>query len=169
MTRKLALVLLFSVAAVPAFADTPLVLGSGWQSDTLGAIGSPTSGSNWTFTLASGAHFSVVDCCIVGDTYTLSGSVTGTTSFYAGTGIQADGTAFYGTSWSSAAWSKIDKYLGPGSYAIGITGDGVGGIPAGLGVRLDSTVPEPAVWGLMIGGFGMVGAAMRRRITSVLA
>ena len=24
-------------------------------------------------------------------------------------------------------------------------------------------VPEPATWGLMLGGFGMAGAAMRRR------
>lgn len=28
-------------------------------------------------------------------------------------------------------------------------------------------VPEPATWAMMIGGFGLVGAAMRRRATSV--
>lgn len=31
------------------------------------------------------------------------------------------------------------------------------------------TVPEPASWALMIGGFGMVGASMRRRRTSFTA
>ena len=30
-----------------------------------------------------------------------------------------------------------------------------------------SAVPEPATWAMMIGGFGLVGAAMRRRETSV--
>lgn len=30
-------------------------------------------------------------------------------------------------------------------------------------------VPEPATWGLMVAGFGMVGFAMRRRIRSVAA
>jgi hypothetical protein len=28
------------------------------------------------------------------------------------------------------------------------------------------TVPEPATWAMMIGGFGMVGGAMRRRRVS---
>jgi hypothetical protein len=28
-------------------------------------------------------------------------------------------------------------------------------------------VPEPAAWGMMIGGFGLAGAAMRRRVTKV--
>lgn len=31
------------------------------------------------------------------------------------------------------------------------------------------TVPEPASWALMIVGFGMIGASMRRRVTSVAA
>ena len=41
------------------------------------------------------------------------------------------------------------------------------GNPSGLRVEfLDSAVtavPEPAAWALMIGGFGLVGAASRRR------
>ena len=44
-----------------------------------------------------------------------------------------------------------------GAYTLNITGDGnviVGGTPA---------VPEPESWALMIAGFGLVGAAMRRR------
>jgi hypothetical protein len=31
----------------------------------------------------------------------------------------------------------------------------------------ESAVPEPAAWGMMIGGFGLAGAAMRRRKTKV--
>lgn len=162
MMKMMTLVaVLATVSAVPALADTALILGSGWQNDTLNTIGSPTSGSNWTFTLTSGAHFSVVDCCVVGDTYTLSGGTSGTTTFYAGTGVQS--TGFYGSFWTNPSYGKIDKYLGAGTYAISITGDGRGGVPAGLGVRLDATVPEPATWAMMIGGFGLVGLTMRRR------
>ncbi len=42
----------------------------------------------------------------------------------------------------------------------------------GAGTLVDITagaVPEPTTWALMIGGFGMVGAAMRRRTASVAA
>ena len=48
-------------------------------------------------------------------------------------------------------------------YAIAITGDGRGSVPAGLGVRLDAPVPKPATWAMMIGDFGLVGLTMRRR------
>ncbi|WP_256731244.1 PEPxxWA-CTERM sorting domain-containing protein [Sphingomonas sp. dw_22] len=40
--------------------------------------------------------------------------------------------------------------------------------PLDLGVRITegtiSPVPEPAAWGLMIGGFGLAGMALRRRV-----
>ena len=49
------------------------------------------------------------------------------------------------------------------------------GGPAGLppfalldGVSITASVPEPATWGLMIGGFGLVGAAARRRRTNAV-
>jgi hypothetical protein len=34
-------------------------------------------------------------------------------------------------------------------------------------VNLDAAVPEPATWAMMIGGFGLVGGAARRRATQV--
>lgn len=49
---------------------------------------------------------------------------------------------------------------GTGTFAGTITGSFSADNFAGAGLP---TVPEPATWALMIGGFGMVGTAMRRR------
>lgn len=38
-----------------------------------------------------------------------------------------------------------------------------------LRVNTTAAVPEPASWGMMIGGFALAGAAMRRRPTALLA
>jgi hypothetical protein len=45
-----------------------------------------------------------------------------------------------------------------------ITGSG---IYTGTVTFTSSPVPEPASWAMMIGGFGLIGAAMRRRTTTV--
>ncbi|UAJ10554.1 PEPxxWA-CTERM sorting domain-containing protein [Polymorphobacter megasporae] len=34
--------------------------------------------------------------------------------------------------------------------------------------NVGTTVPEPGAWALMLGGFGVVGAALRRRVSSVV-
>ncbi len=164
MKKTLAIIASLGALAVamPASA-TVLTAGSGWQDDTLTAAGDPTLGSDWTFTIGSLHTLAVVDCCVVGDTYTLSGGLAGVTSFYAGA-ADVRSTGSYGSYWLDAAYSKLALTVGPGTYTFSITGDGVGGLPAGLGVRLDAGgIPEPATWAFMILGFGLVGAAMRRR------
>ena len=40
---------------------------------------------------------------------------------------------------------------------------------AGLKLNLSSAVPEPATWAMMIAGFGMIGAMVRRRRAAALA
>jgi len=159
--------LMAAVAALtftaPASAAV-LTLGSGWQNDTLSAAGQPTNNSAWTFTVGSGAHLTIADCCIVGDIYQISGDITGTSTFFAGANdIRATGA--YGSNWLNASYSKFSTFLGAGSYKFSITGQGEGGIPAGLGVRLDAGVPEPAAWAMMLAGFGLVGVGLRRRTT----
>lgn len=49
------------------------------------------------------------------------------------------------------------RAYGPGNSV----GDGLGGYIDNI--RLESAVPEPATWGLMILGFGLVGGVLRRR------
>jgi len=160
---KLKLVLLAAVAmtSLPASAAV-LTLDSGWTPDQLSAVPGPTDGSPWTFTITESAHFSLTDAFITGDTFTVSGDINGVSSFFAGP-ADVRGAGFYGSAWLSGAYSKFTTYIGAGTYSFNITGDGVGGIPAGLALRLDSSVPEPASWAMLIAGFGLVGASMRRR------
>jgi len=64
-------------------------------------------------------------------------------------------------------YSFIATGAGSLQFAFGTTSnDNVG--PLLDNVVLDiSAVPEPATWGMMIGGFALVGASMRRRKTAV--
>ncbi len=86
------------------------------------------------------------------------GGVSAAIGFNAGTG-DADGTYF-----------QAPGSLQPGSFLDGGP-DALNGqtitfaVRAGVPVPVPtSAVPEPAAWGMMILGFGVVGAAMRRRI-----
>ena len=73
-----------------------------------------------------------------------------------------DGWYHAGFTYTASATSEVLKFVANGG-------------PAGLppfalldGVSLQA-VPEPGVWTLMLGGFGLVGAAARRRRTTVAA
>jgi hypothetical protein len=159
---------MFSFAAVAMLVagqanSTVLPLGAGWQDDVIAAPGVPTTNSVWTFTISKAAILSVVDGFIPGDVYALSGDLSGVTTFYAGSPFAVQANGFYGDLWSDATYSKIALWLAPGSYSFSITGDGAGGTPSGLGVRLDAAVPEPASWLMMAGALGGVGIVMRRR------
>ncbi len=165
MKTKLALLLAIALAPLPATAAT-LTLDAGWTNDTLSSVPGPTDNSPWTFTVTSGAHFSLTDDFVTGDTYFVTGSINGTSTFYAGANdVRATGPN--GSAWLNPSYSKFSTYVGPGTYTFNVTGDGVAGVPAGLALRLDSNVPEPASWAMMIAGFGLVGAAMRRRVAAV--
>jgi len=62
-----------------------------------------------------------------------------------------------GTSFSGAAWDTGTLEL---FYWDSNNGDNTNSITAAVGTAL---VPEPAAWGLMILGFGLSGAMLRRR------
>ncbi|TRW15343.1 DUF4394 domain-containing protein [Glacieibacterium frigidum] len=68
-----------------------------------------------------------------------------------------------------------DAFFNVGSslYALNLTtgaATSIGTVGAGSLIGLTAaSVPEPAAWALMIGGFGLVGAAMRRRGIATVA
>jgi hypothetical protein len=171
MKFVLALLTAASIAAISAPASaTAITAGSGWQADQVNTAATPSINSAWTFTVAGPSVFSVVDCCVVGDVYQLFDggmSLLATSTFYAGSGVQASGS--YGSYWTNASYSKLAYLVGPGSYSFTIEGNGAGGLPAGLGVRLDNAVPEPATWALMLMGFGGMGLMLRGRREAVAA
>ena len=56
------------------------------------------------------------------------------------------------------------------SFSFSTTGGGIDDvrqIRLGVAAGPVAPIPEPAMWAMMIGGFGMVGGAMRRRRTTV--
>lgn len=149
--------------AMPSSAAV-LVSGTGWQSDTIPVAGAMSEKSAWNFTITAASILSLTDAFIPGDVYTLDGDISGSTSFYAGSAAAVQATGSYGRNWTSALYSKFAVSLAPGTYSFTITGDGAGGAPSLLGLRLDvSAVPEPATWAMLALGFGTIGMALRRR------
>lgn len=61
-------------------------------------------------------------------------------------------------------WVFNDVQVNPGVHSLRVTGywGQQGGSYSG-NLGLGAAVPEPASWAMMIAGFGLVGAAMRRR------
>jgi len=155
--------------AAPAYAlaDTPIIENSGWQNDQIDFVDTPSEGSNWTFTVADNAVFSLIDCCIVGDVYKLYDSVTSTllatSTFTPGAFSDVQNEGAYFGSWTDPDYSRIAYNVGPGSYSFSITGNGAGGLSAGFGVRLDSAsgAPEASTWAMMLIGFAGMGATLR--------
>ena len=96
--------------------------------------------------------------------YTLSGAALASSgAFYNSAGPRA---------WDAKAWSTA---LGTGSYIFELYGVGNGNAWDVLvddvilnQVGSANTVPEPASWALLITGFGLTGAAMRRRTAAII-
>lgn len=76
---------------------------------------------------------------------------------------------FNGFSFTTAANNYNIFYNdGLGTYRLITNADGADNLSITFSaIAADAGVPEPATWGLMILGFGTVGAAMRRRSTKV--
>ena len=75
-------------------------------------------------------------------------------------GTGPDSYRLLGTSFSGEAWDTGTLTL---FYWDTFTGDNSGSVAADVVGGASALVPEPAAWALMIGGFGLAGAALRRR------
>lgn len=120
-----------------------------WQSSTMTA-GSTVWSNNSVLTLPVGTNN-----CGVGCFSTLAAWQAANPGFAVyglSTGI--------GSGWSGSFRGGIDNV----AYDFGTAGSG------SFNFEVAAAVPEPASWALMISGFGLVGAAMRRRaVRTVLA
>ncbi len=63
----------------------------------------------------------------------------------------------------SEFWQLSSLFLEAGSYMLTINGDNNSTGSLGGTVTINSAVPEPGTWAMMLMGFGAAGYAMRRR------
>lgn len=79
--------------------------------------------------------------------------------------ITLDGVSLVRTSGGALEnWAANNIHVGPGKHKLSIVGYwGKEGGTYSSKLSFDAAVPEPASWAMMIAGFGLVGAAMRRR------
>jgi hypothetical protein len=165
-----------AIAAVLAFAGAAmaqngtsgqrgtLTLNGDWAADTLDIAGAPTEQSPWEFTLETPAYFRITDAFIVGDQYIATDPTHGLIGITSFAGPRPPTTfgmdSFAEPAWESGNYQTLETILAPGNYAISITGDGAGGLPAGLYVQLEK-VPAPGAVALL--GLGGLVAGRRRR------
>jgi hypothetical protein len=162
--KHMFLAALLAATAMPAMAGV-LPVNGGWQGDSIEAADTPSANSPWTVTFTKTGTLWLVDCCIVGDIWTVSGDLGGVSSFYVGGPLHPSLAALF--EWTSADYSKLQiTGIAPGTYTFDVTGDGAGGLPAGFSIA-GTQVPEAATWAMMIAGFGMIGAGLRRRTAAV--
>lgn len=145
---------------LPAPAPT---LDAGWASDVITGAFVPSSDSPYAFVLTAPAVFTITDNFIYGDTYfvTDGGPLILTTLFFSHPGFVFDPSQ--NVALADPGYSKGSVLLGIGPHLLSVSGDGVGGIPAGFFTRLDS-VPEPSTF--VLGALGLatlVGLRLRCR------
>lgn len=126
-----------------------------------GAAGGDTFADQYTFTAAGGSS-------IVADLFSYSGSpnngvditafdlyATGGTLVGTGTAIESDGIE---------QWRLSTGNLAADTYYVQVSGSVRSAVPAVYSASLAVTpVPEPATYGMLLGGLALVGAMSRRR------
>ncbi len=138
-------------------------LNGGWEADEITARFVDSVRSSYDFVLVEPAYFRVTDAFIVGDNYQIynGADLIGVTSLNgAQPSIAPIGNPSGDAGWTNGDFQHAEILLNPGTYSLRVQGDGIGGLPAGFYVRLD-TVPAPGAVALM--GFAGLAATRRRR------
>jgi hypothetical protein len=142
---------------------------AGWFTDVIGEPGENSFGSPISFTIATSAVFTLLDCCVASDVWTVSGDIAGVSTFDAPVYAVPLGigdpflAAVLDPLFGDTAYSRLQLLLGPGTYTFNLTGDGAGGLPAGAGLRVDlSPVPLPAALPLFLAGLLGLGILRQR-------
>ena len=132
-----------------------------WNNLVVGASG----GVAGTIT---GPYFSLGAGAVVSAASTFSNVVSGlqTTAFQT-TGTHVLGFRFYNEATSAVNYGYLTMTnTATSGFPAVVTGwsyENTGGAITVPGAVVPGAVPEPATWGLMLAGFGIVGGAMRRR------
>ncbi|MEW5686410.1 MAG: PEPxxWA-CTERM sorting domain-containing protein [Pseudomonadota bacterium] len=118
------------------------------------------SGSNafdlWIFEIGPDVEDTIVDVSVDGVTWLSVGSVTGSTR-----GIDIDVFGF-GTASAFSYVRLIDVFNEGGTGSGGTAGADIDAVGAISTRRVDTLVPEPGTWALMLLGFGVLGTVLRR-------
>ena len=162
-----AVAVLFAAPASAAQIDLATLLGGTYDVQDQEAVAGDFFNNTYRASVAITAKFT--DLYVVGDEYNVYKN--GTLLSFAGVPVGSN-TAFF-TSDPSAAYNSGNYARGLVSLAAGdVLSFRIATIPAGytdatIAVTALAAVPEPATWAMMIGGFGLVGGALRRRNAAV--
>jgi hypothetical protein len=155
----------FLVTGSSAFYLTGLVLNRVDPDDTLQIYGVNTNGSLVSFAYGTGTNPLGNNLAADRLAGTIQGGAGGSILNLVLTGTAAQRTTTFDTGLTDTRFARYlittrvngnTDYLGTGGQGFALSG-------------LTATVPEPATWGLMLVGFGMVGVAARRRSRAVAA
>jgi hypothetical protein len=146
-----------------------------------GAVCAPTSpcGFNDTFNITISAALLALGYNQIGGTITTGPSTDGAAGDVDFGVVTLNGGAFTmnvfndGSSQTEQGFTGYSNILAANTLSVNGTAYSAAGTPAKysgtLQLRINSAVPEPATWALMILGFGAVGYSMRRRPTARFA
>jgi hypothetical protein len=167
-----------SIAASQASAATYIITGVGSGS----LNGTAFSNKSFTFTLVGSPSSGTSVDPLTSAKVTIAGFAE--TTFQIATRLRESGTFLYLSRGSNGSDLFGMQFLSPlnltaanpGSQALSAFTSSFTGVDTSLGAltftsidqvtftsTLAAPVPEPATWAMMIAGFGLVGAAMRRR------